>query len=55
MNLPSVATLFERLPRTLRRHWLMRWWKTKVIRAVYFEYFEKLLSRVQPPRDIVDF
>ena len=29
--------------------------ETKVIRAVYFEYFEKWLSRVQPPRDILDF
>jgi FkbM family methyltransferase len=28
MNLPSAAQLFEHLPRSLRRHRLMRWWMT---------------------------
>jgi hypothetical protein len=29
--------------------------ETQAVRAIYFEYFEKWLTRVQPPRELLEF
>ena len=36
-------------------HGARRCLESHSIRAIYFEYFEKWLMRVQPPRDLIDF